>query len=237
VYSILSSYSQSNPIGLKSNRQSIDFEGYRLKLLDFVVKGPKSIVFRSDCTCQFRKSKWTAIGFSFMNSNSAVMAKWLSVITFGKVSLCSDSAILHSISQLKQSSKYRRTINTIYRQVKWTPGEYLSFFTRGIKNNDKTPQSFKIKMPTLCYYVYTFAQISLQNFGTNRFNVFEKSSNCDLRNNFSTNTSYYSNSNRVGIRKAKSNSCLQIAIHIRLWNLLIWALWQRNPIAKPIDNI
>jgi hypothetical protein len=41
----LSSYSQSNPIGMNSTRQSIDFKGYGL--LAFFVKGPKSIVFRS----------------------------------------------------------------------------------------------------------------------------------------------------------------------------------------------
>jgi hypothetical protein len=40
-----SSYSQSNPIGLTSNRYSIDFKGYRFKLLELIVKGPKSIVF------------------------------------------------------------------------------------------------------------------------------------------------------------------------------------------------
>jgi hypothetical protein len=42
-----------------------------LRLLDFFVKGPKSIVFRGDCECahQFRKSNRKAIGFSFMNSN------------------------------------------------------------------------------------------------------------------------------------------------------------------------
>jgi hypothetical protein len=66
----LSSYSQSNPIGLKSNRKSIAFEGYRFELLDFFVKGPKSIVFAGDCAYQCRKSNRTAIGSSFMNSNS-----------------------------------------------------------------------------------------------------------------------------------------------------------------------
>jgi hypothetical protein len=40
------------------------------KLLDFLVQGPKSIVFRGDCAYQFHESNSTAIGFSFMNSNS-----------------------------------------------------------------------------------------------------------------------------------------------------------------------
>jgi hypothetical protein len=39
-------------------------------LLDFFVKGSKSIAFRGDCAYQFRKSNRTAIGFSFMNTNS-----------------------------------------------------------------------------------------------------------------------------------------------------------------------
>jgi hypothetical protein len=38
--------------------------------LDFFVKGPKSIVFRGKCEYHFRKSNRTAIGYSFMNSNS-----------------------------------------------------------------------------------------------------------------------------------------------------------------------
>jgi hypothetical protein len=39
-------------------------------LLDFFVKGPKSIIFKGDCIYQFRKSNRRDIGFSFMTSNS-----------------------------------------------------------------------------------------------------------------------------------------------------------------------
>jgi hypothetical protein len=76
-----SSYSQSNPIGLKSNRYRAGTgnpqisKARGLSHLDFfkLSKGPNLYgtgCFRGDCAYQFRKSNRTAIGFSFINSNS-----------------------------------------------------------------------------------------------------------------------------------------------------------------------